>query len=127
VSRKVLIVDDEPHIRALVEQALEDLEDLGIEFLSADNGEDALRLIVGERPELVVLDVMMPKMNGYDVCRSVRAEGLVDVKIILLTAKGQELDRSMGEEVGADIYTTKPFDPDELLVLTRDFLGLDGT
>ena len=127
MSRKVLIVDDEPHIRALVEQALEDLEDLGIEFLSADNGEDALRLIVGERPELVVLDVMMPKMNGYDVCRSVRAEGLVDVKIILLTAKGQELDRSMGEEVGADIYTTKPFDPDELLVLTRDFLGLDGT
>ena len=67
MSRKVLIVDDEPHIRALVEQALEDLEDLGIEFLSADNGEDALRLIVGERPELVVLDVMMPKMNGYDV------------------------------------------------------------
>jgi len=127
VSRKVLIVDDEPHIRALVEQALEDLEDLCIEFLSADNGEDALRLIVGERPELVVLDVMMPKMNGYDVCRSVRAEGLVDVKIILLTAKGQELDRSMGEEVGADIYTTKPFDPDELLELTRDFLGLDGT
>ena len=56
-----------------------------------------------------------------------RAEGLVDVKIILLTAKGQELDRSMGEEVGADIYTTKPFDPDELLELTRDFLGLDGT
>jgi two-component system, OmpR family, alkaline phosphatase synthesis response regulator PhoP len=126
VSRKLLIVDDEPHIRALVEQALEDLEDLGIEFLSADNGEDALRLIVDEQPELVVLDVMMPKMNGYDVCRAVRSEGLDQVRIILLTAKGQELDRSLGQEVGADVYTTKPFDPDELLELSRRFLGFDG-
>jgi DNA-binding response OmpR family regulator len=125
VNRKLLIVDDEPHIRSLVEQALEDLEDHDVEFLSADNGEDALTIILDERPELVILDVMMPKMNGYDVCRSVRAEGLGEVKVILLTAKGQELDRSMGEEVGADVYTTKPFDPDELLELSAEFLGVD--
>src|SRR5262245_40355519 len=125
VSRKLLIVDDEPHIRALVEQALEDLEDHDVEFLSTDNGDDALRLILGERPDLVILDVMMPNKNGYDVCREVRAEGLDDVRIVLLTAKGQELDRSLGEEVGADVYTTKPFDPDELLELSSSLLGLE--
>jgi DNA-binding response OmpR family regulator len=68
---------------------------------------------------------MMPRKNGYDVCRAVRAAGLADVRIILLTAKGQELDRSMGEEVGADVYTTKPFDPDELLAMSMGFLGLE--
>jgi two-component system, OmpR family, alkaline phosphatase synthesis response regulator PhoP len=125
VSRKLLIVDDEPHIRALVEQALEDLEDHGIEFLTTDNGEDALSIILEERPELVILDVMMPRMNGYDVCRSVREQGLDTIRVIMLTAKGQELDRTRGEQVGADVYATKPFDPDELRQLSVDFLGID--
>ncbi len=124
MSRKLLIVDDEPHIRALVEQTLEDLEDQGIELLTSDNGEDALRIILQERPEVVILDVMMPKMNGYDVCRAVRERGLDDIRVIMLTAKGQELDRARGEEVGADVYATKPFDPDELRQLAVGFLAL---
>lgn len=122
---KILIVDDEPHIRLLIEQTLEDLEDQGVELLLATNGEEALDVIQAERPPLVFLDVMMPKMNGFEVCHTVKREwGLQDVTIVMLTAKGQESDRQKGEAVGADTYVTKPFDPDELLELTEQILGL---
>lgn len=125
VAKKILIVDDEAHIRALLEQTLEELEDEGVELLSADNGEDALALVAAEKPDLVFLDVMMPKMNGYDVCQAVRSDlDLRDVTIVLLTAKGQDVDRLHGLDVGADEYRTKPFDPDELLELARDRIGL---
>ncbi len=116
MNAKILIVDDEAHIRRLIERALEDLEDRGVELLTADNGEDALRLITSHRPNVVFLDVMMPKMNGFDVCYQAKHEyQLHDVFIILLTAKGQEYDRQRGEEAGANIYMTKPFDPDRLV------------
>jgi DNA-binding response OmpR family regulator len=122
---KILIVDDEAHIRALVEQTLEDLEDEGVELLTASDGEAAVRIIDEERPDLVFLDVMMPKMNGYDVCRTVKRDmGLTDVRVVMLTAKGQETDQKRGEEVGADVYATKPFDPDELRALARSVLHL---
>lgn len=120
-----MIVDDEPHIRMLIGQTLEELEDEGVEFFTADNGLDALQVIETEKPNLVFLDVMMPKMNGMDVCRKVKHElGLKDVFIILLTAKGQELDKQKGQEVGADVYMTKPFDPEVLLTKAREVLGL---
>ncbi|HEY9710062.1 MAG TPA: response regulator, partial [Oculatellaceae cyanobacterium] len=70
--KKILIVDDEPHLRLLLEQTLEELEDEGVELLTADNGEEALEAIRTEIPDLVFLDVMMPKMNGFDVCNAVR-------------------------------------------------------
>jgi len=125
MSKKVLIVDDEAHIRMLIEQTLEELEDEGVEFITADNGEKALDTIQEEQPDLVFLDVMMPKMNGMDVCRKVKQElGLSQVFIILLTAKGQELDRQKGSEVGADIYMTKPFDPELLLSKAKEVLGI---
>jgi two-component system, OmpR family, alkaline phosphatase synthesis response regulator PhoP len=125
VTPKILIVDDEAHIRALLEQTLEDLEEEGVELLMADNGADAVAIIAEERPDVVFLDVMMPKMNGYDVCRAVRADlGMPDVRIVMLTAKGQEADRERGEEVGVDRYATKPFDPDELRDLARSWVGL---
>ena len=124
MAQKILIVDDEAHIRMLIEQTLEELEDEGVEFLTADNGVSALELIQAEKPDLVFLDVMMPKMNGMDVCRKVKKElGFNDVFIILLTAKGQELDRQKGHEVGADIYMTKPFDPEALLLKAKNVLG----
>ena len=123
-ARKILIVDDEAHIRALLEQTLEELEDEGVELLSAADGEAALALVAAERPDLVFLDVMMPKMNGYEVCRAVRSDlGLSDVTVVLLTAKGQDADREQGFAVGADEFRTKPFDPDELLDLARSRLG----
>ena len=125
MEQKILIVDDEAHIRMLIEQTLEELEDDGVEFLTAENGEIALDIIQKENPQLVFLDVMMPKMNGMEVCRRVKKEmGLDKVFIVLLTAKGQELDRLKGQEVGADVYMTKPFDPEVILEKARQVLGL---
>lgn len=125
MEKKILIVDDEAHIRMLIEQTLEELEDEGVEFLTAENGEIALAIIQQVKPQLVFLDVMMPKMNGMDVCRRVKKElKMNDVFIILLTAKGQELDRQKGQEVGADVYMTKPFDPEVLLNKAKEVLKL---
>ncbi len=116
MSRKILITDDEPHIRLLLEQALEELEDHDVDFFFAENGEIALEIIETEKPQLVLLDVMMPKMNGFDVCKTVKKDwGLDDVFIIMLTAKGQEYDKEKGQEVGANLYITKPFNPDEIM------------
>lgn len=120
----ILIVDDEPHLRTLIQQTLEELEDEGVELLTAANGEDALATIESVKPNLVFLDVMMPKLSGFDVCRRAKKElGLTGVYIVLLTAKGQEFDRQRGQEVGADLYMTKPFDPDALLEKAREVLG----
>jgi len=125
MEKKLLIVDDEAHIRMLIEQTLEELESEDVTFLTAENGEQALEIIQAENPQLVFLDVMMPKMNGMEVCRRVKKELLLDhVFIVLLTAKGQELDRQKGQEVGADLYMTKPFDPEALLAKAREVLGL---
>jgi DNA-binding response OmpR family regulator len=123
----VLIVDDEHHIRLLIEQTLEELEDEGIELLTAADGEEALDVVRNHRPALVFLDVMMPKRNGYEVCRTIKQDwAMTDTTVILLTAKGQADDRSEGLAAGADDYLTKPFDPDDLLARARSILGLDG-
>jgi DNA-binding response OmpR family regulator len=124
METKILIVDDEAHIRLLIEQCLEELEDEGVRLLTAEDGAAALEVIQAERPVLVFLDVMMPMMNGFDVCRAVKHElGMAETKVILLTAKGQEFDKQRGEQAGADLYLTKPFDPDELLALARRSIG----
>ena len=127
MEKKLLIVDDEVHIRMLIEQTLEELEDEGVSFLTAENGEQALEIIQAENPQLVFLDVMMPKMNGMEECRKIKKELLLDkVFIVLLTAKGQELDRQKGQEVGADLYMTKPFDPEMILLKAREVLNLNN-
>jgi CheY-like chemotaxis protein len=123
----VLIVDDEQHIRLLIEQTLEELEDDGVDLLTAGDGEEALLVVEHQRPELVFLDVMLPKRNGFDVCRTIKGElGLAETRVVLLTAKGQAYDREQGLAAGADRYITKPFDPDELLRIARQALNLDG-
>ena len=124
MEKKILIVDDEAHIRMLIEQTLEELEEEGVNFLTAENGEQALEIIQDENPQLVFLDVMMPKLNGMEVCRRVKKELFLDVFIVLLTAKGQELDRMKGHEVGADLYMTKPFDPEMILEKARQVLDM---
>jgi two-component system alkaline phosphatase synthesis response regulator PhoP len=125
VSKKILIVDDEVHLRTLLHQTLEELEDEGVDLHIATNGEEALAAIEALQPDLVFLDVMMPKLSGFDVCeRAKKTLGLANVYIVLLTAKGQEFDRQRGIEVGADLYMTKPFDPDSLLMKARDVLGI---
>jgi DNA-binding response OmpR family regulator len=122
---KILIVDDEPHVRLLLEQTLEDLEEEGVEILTASDGQQGLDTIRKEQPNLVFLDVMMPHINGFEVCKIVKQDLKMDgVTIVLLTAKGQEYDRQRGEDSGADKYMTKPFDPDALLALAEETLGL---
>lgn len=126
MAKKILIVDDEVHIKMLLEQTLEELEDeYDVELLTASDGEEGLNFIRSEKPDLVFLDIMMPKMNGYEVSRIVmNDETLSNVKIILLTAKGQEVDRKQGLELGAKMYMTKPFDPDEILKVSKELLEL---
>lgn len=128
MTKKVLIAEDEVHIRLLIEQSLEDLEDEGVEILTAADGEEALELVRVEQPDLVLLDVMMPKMNGFEVCERLRDDpASAATRVIFLTAKGQEYDRTRGEEVGADGYMTKPFNPDELLATVSEAIGLDDS
>jgi CheY-like chemotaxis protein len=109
VTPKILIVDDEAHLRMLIQQTLEELEDEGVELLTASNGEEALQTIESVKPNLVFLDVMMPKLSGFDVCSRAKNDlGLKDVYIVLLTAKGQEFDRQRGQEVGAEVPGVQP-------------------
>lgn len=121
---KIAIVDDEIHIRSLLEQTLEDLEDdYDIEIFTASDGGEGLDLIKTEKPAVVFLDVMMPVMNGYDVCSAVRADpDISDTKVVMLTAKGQEADRQRGMDVGVDHFVTKPFDPDHIYELAEQIL-----
>ena len=124
MGRSVLIVDDEQHIRLLIEQALEELADDGVDLFTAADGDEALEVIEAHHPALVFLDVMMPRKNGFEVCRAVKQDlGLRDTHVVLLTAKGQAYDREQGMAAGADAYLTKPFDPDELLELARGVVG----
>ncbi|AGW13449.1 response regulator transcription factor [Megalodesulfovibrio gigas] len=126
MGKKLLIIEDELHIRTLLEQALEDLADeFAVEILTAADGEEGLALIKTERPQVVFLDIMMPKMNGYEVCTAVKNDPeLKDTVVVLLTAKGQEADKKKGLEIGAYDYMTKPFDPDEVVDLAKELLQI---
>ena len=118
---KVLVVDDEPFICRSLSFVL---RKENYEVFEARNGEEALAAIAEHRPDLVFLDVMMPKINGFEVTRQVKADAeLRRTKIILLTAKGQDSDRALGEEAGADDYMTKPFSPSKILERARDILA----
>ena len=119
---RILIVDDEPEIV----RGLEDnLRFEGYQTLTAANGADALKMAEREAPDLIVLDLMMPVMSGWDVCRTLRGKGL-DVPIIMLTARGEEADRVRGLELGADDYLAKPFSLRELLARVRAVLRRPG-
>ena len=109
---KILLVDDEEKIEVLVEMIV---TKKGYDFCYADNGEDALEVYEKERPDLIILDVMMPKLNGFEVCKILR-DGGSPVPIIILSAKGDIVDKSMGFTMGADDYLVKPFSPQELLL-----------
>ncbi len=123
---KILIADDEPGMVILLEQIFEELEDKGVKLLTAGNGLQALEAIKTEKPELVLLDVMMPGMSGFEVCDTVKnVLGVKDIYILILTAKDQGIDRHIGKNVGVDAYITKPFNSDELLEKVVKFLGIE--
>jgi DNA-binding response OmpR family regulator len=117
VSR-ILIVDDEPAIlHGLADNLKRDLH----EVLTAADGDTGYRIIKEKKPDLVILDLMLPKLSGYEVCRKMRAEGL-ETLILMLTARGEETDRVVGLDLGADDYVTKPFSVRELLARVRALL-----
>ncbi len=111
----ILVVDDEPHI---VELASLYLQNDGFLTLSAQDGREALEMIREHRPDLVVLDIMLPELDGWEVCRHLRREG-DSVPIIILTARGEDVDRIVGLELGADDYMVKPFNPRELVARVK--------
>ncbi|MBL8320164.1 MAG: response regulator [Burkholderiaceae bacterium] len=121
MTHKVLIVDDEPNIVVSLEFLM---QREGYQVLVATDGPQALDLIQRERPQLVLLDVMMPGKSGFEVCQAVRAdESLTGVKIVLLTAKGRDTDVAKGMALGADAYVTKPFSTKDLAAKVRELLG----
>jgi DNA-binding response OmpR family regulator len=115
---RILIAEDEP---ALLRALTDTFTSKGCEVLAAPDGEAALRLALSAAPDLILLDIMLPKVNGYEICRSVRAQGL-DAPILMLTAKGQEEDIILGLNLGADDYITKPFKVGELVARVNAFL-----
>ncbi|MBL8725435.1 MAG: response regulator [Planctomycetes bacterium] len=121
MKQRILVVDDEPFICRSLSFVLKKHD---YEVFEARNGEEALAAIAQHRPDLVFLDVMMPKLNGFQVTERVRADqSLAAVKIILLTAKGQECDREVGKNAGANDYMTKPFSPTKILERVKQVLG----
>jgi DNA-binding response OmpR family regulator len=119
---RILIVDDEPE---MVRGLEDNLRFEGYQTLSATNGTDGLALALREGPDLVLLDIMMPRMSGWDVLRGLRAKQ-IDIPVIMLTARGEEVDRVLGLELGADDYVTKPFSLRELLARVRAVLRRPG-
>src|SRR5260370_375527 len=117
---RVLVVEDEPDIRELV---IHDLKREGYQVSAAASGEEALRQVLSAPPDLVLLDLMMPAMDGLEVCRRLRQDpSTATLPIVMLTAKGDEVDRVLGLEIGADDYVVKPFSPKELLARVRAVL-----
>lgn len=118
---KIIVADDERALRLLVVGTLEIRE---YNMLETDNGIDALDMVKKERPDLIILDVMMPGMTGYEVCKHIKSNpDLVETKVLILTAKGQQTDKEAAKEVSADYYLSKPFSPMELLSMVEEILG----
>ena len=121
MPKKILVVDDEVDIAFLIKRRL---MKNGYEVIMAHNGVNALALAKKERPDLMILDVMMPEPNGLQVCRMLKFDPQYQsIKIILLTARDQQKDKDLGQAVKADQYVTKPFEPDDLLLKVQALLG----
>jgi len=123
-TKKILIVDDEPAIISILTTRL---EAVGYQVVAAVDGEEALQKAEKEIPDLIVLDIMLPKIDGFKVCRILKYDDRYkDIPIIMLTAKGQEKDKNIGKDVGADKYLTKPYEAEELLDAIRKLLKNTG-
>jgi DNA-binding response OmpR family regulator len=120
MTHKVLIVDDEPNIVMSLQFLM---SRQGYETQVARNGEEALAAVESFRPDLLLLDVMMPKVDGYQVAQRLRDAGWSDLRIVMLTAKGREAEVAKGMAVGADLYVTKPFSTRELVDQVSALLG----
>jgi CheY-like chemotaxis protein len=118
VAKTILVADDEVHIVRIIEDKL--IRD-GHRVITAADGQEALEKALAERPDLILMDVMMPRMNGFEVCRRLRQEEATrTTPIFLITAQGQESDEEAGREAGANRYITKPFSPRQLSQIVRE-------
>ena len=118
--KKILVVDDDPNVIAIAKELLD--EDYNLK--AATTGEEALKIARDFIPDLIILDIMMPGMDGYEVCRRLREQSiLLDVQIIMVSSKGELEDRIKGKEMGADDYITKPFEEEDLLESVSFFLN----
>jgi DNA-binding response OmpR family regulator len=121
MSHSILIVDDAPNIVLSLEFLM---KQEGYEVFSVSNGEEALDFVHRTKPDLILLDVMMPRKDGYEVCQAIRADqALKDVRIIMLTAKGRDVEREKGLALGSDDYITKPFSTREVVEKVRSLLS----
>ena len=124
MSKRILIVDDEPNIVLSLEFLM---QREGYQVATAADGEAALEALAAQAPDLVILDVMLPKMNGFEVCRRIRADPRwKGVRILMLTARGRETEVSKGLGLGADLYVTKPFSTKELVAQVKGLLAARG-
>ena len=120
-SRKILIADDEPSIRHLVSSMLSGKNTV----LTAENGQQALDKIKVQRPDIVLLDIMMPKVDGYSTCAAIKKDPATsNIPVIMLTGVGHDLNRMLAEQMGANAYLTKPFNSSELIALIDKFIKL---
>jgi DNA-binding response OmpR family regulator len=118
---KVLVVDDEVNITQILEFSI---GAEGFEVITAQNGEEAVEKARREQPDLIILDVMMPKIDGYEACRILKANPLTrNIPVVLLTAKGRDIDKRLGMEVGATDYIVKPFSPNRLIERINQLLS----
>jgi DNA-binding response OmpR family regulator len=125
IKRKILVVDDEPDAVELIEF---NLKNAGYDVVTAEDGTAALRKARATRPDLIVLDLMLPEIDGLEVCRTLRTDpNTARIPIIMLTAKAEEIDRVLGLELGANDYVTKPFSPRELVLRVKNLLKLSET
>lgn len=121
MEKKILLVDDEPYIVLLLETRL---RAEGYEVVSAIDGLTALEMAKKEKPDLMILDLMLPKMDGYKVCGLLKKDArYARIPILMFTARAQEEDQRLGTEVGADAYLTKPFEPQALLAKVHELIG----
>lgn len=121
MPRTILVVDDDPHIRQLLVFAF---EKAGLATLQAGDGEQALAVVKAHEPDLVILDINMPRMNGLETCRQLRALG--DIPILFLSSRDDEIDRILGIEIGGDDYVVKPFSPREIVARSQAILRRTG-
>ncbi len=122
MPKEILIVDDEPSIVVPIQFLM---EQQGYNVLVAENGEDALDIIYKYKPDLILLDIMLPRIDGYEVCEIVRLDPRYrDIKIIFITAKGREVEIAKGLALGADAYITKPFSNTELVSKVKELLAI---
>ncbi|PQV63201.1 two-component system response regulator [Abditibacterium utsteinense] len=124
MAKRILAVDDEKHILRLVQI---NLEKAGYEVVTASNGREALESVAAQKPALIVMDVMMPEMDGLEALQTLKNDAATaDIPVVMLTAKAQDADVFQGWQSGADLYLTKPFNPIELLTFVKRILSAQG-